>query len=269
MLLIGTGCVVHRGPYVQPIESDVPLTHVDMAEVNRFARWAKQVYESEGSLRAAYPLTQMIIKDLPRYEGRFFLVTDEENKTQTISIRGTSNKKNMLVDAESIKILDPILGIHLHKGFQKASNELWNTIVPFLRRDYEMQLTGHSLGGAMATILMMQMMETGYTVRRVITFGQPKVTNREGGEKFDNPAYLRIINNGDLVAQVPPSDLVFDLSGPFEHFGPEIILRGTLPPLYLTHHRPMNLFSEARWQDLTLQNAIDHRMENYLNQITP
>lgn len=63
-------------------------------------------------------------------------------------------------------------------------------------------LTGHSMGGALATMMASWLGIAGY-IPSIITFGQPRV-----GDKsfltFVRPPWLRVINDSDLVTTIPP-----------------------------------------------------------------
>jgi len=266
-LLASTGCVVKNMARGVALQDDSFLSQMNLSEIHGFAQWAHDVYETNEVLRSTYDPSQLIIRDLSHYKGRYFVLLDHARSLQTISIRGTSNKKNALVDAESIKILDPKLNIYLHKGFKKAAVELYQDVLPFLQKDYRTRITGHSLGGAMAVILTMYLIEDGYDIDQVITFGQPKVTNEAGGKKYRNVTLLRVINDQDIVPHVPPSDLIFDWSGPYTHLGPEMILKKGENYTVLTRHEPKEFFSENNWKNLDLDNVLDHKMENYLSRI--
>jgi hypothetical protein len=63
-------------------------------------------------------------------------------------------------------------------------------------------VTGHSLGGAMATLASVRLASEGYTVRAVYTFGSPRVGDRAFRRKYRLPNY-RFVNDDDLVPHLP------------------------------------------------------------------
>ena len=93
-----------------------------------------------------------------------------------------------------------------------------------LQPNYQTRITGHSLGGAVAVILMMFLKEEGYLIEKCITFGQPKVTNRQGVQQCQHLPLLRVINREDTVPLVPPCTALNLLRGGYAHFGPEVQL---------------------------------------------
>jgi hypothetical protein len=231
-----------------------------------FAKAAGDAYESTATIQGIYGASHVVVRDLPAVDGRYFIYFDHANKTQTISVRGTSSKINAWSDVNSIKVPDATLEIFLHRGFKQAADAMYADLVPFLQRDYKTRITGHSLGGAVAAIIMLDMIKDGYQMEQVLTFGQPKITNAEGGENA--PAfYIRVINDGDVVPQVPPSNIVYDLSGPYEHFGPEIVLHADKTFTYSPVHIPRDLFVDDLWKTIKPEDVADHQIKNYIDRI--
>jgi len=228
---------------------------------------ANLVYEPDAAIEAANLKGKLIIRGLPQNQCRYIVLIDHDLRVQTVAIRGTANKENAWVDADTIKLLDPTLRINIHRGFQRATDELYTDIIPFLQKDYKTRITGHSLGGAMACVLMMRLMHDGYRVAQVVTFGQPKVTNDEGGQQYAAAPYLRVIDDEDIVPRIPPSDVVFDWSGPYNHFGPEIVLSTGTTFTYSPVPQPQPLASNDSWKNLTAKSLQDHQMKNYLDRL--
>ena len=95
----------------------------------------------------------------------------------------------------------------VHQGFSKAfdgtrralhSKEIWSRLKTTKKQLY---LVGHSLGGAIATLV-------GYHFPNAIvyTFGAPAVGNEEFTKQIKNPTF-RVINRSDLVPMLPPKVL--------------------------------------------------------------
>jgi pimeloyl-ACP methyl ester carboxylesterase len=105
----------------------------------------------------------------------------------------------------------PGYGGHVHRGFAIAIAETWQEILNRvrLRRVHDAQrlwLTGHSLGGALATLAACRCADAGQTVAMVYTFGSPRVGDRvfAGSYALD---HQRFENRNDVVAYLcPPSD---------------------------------------------------------------
>jgi triacylglycerol lipase len=266
-ILLLSGCVAPlKAPPIQAGTANQPP--VDFVRLAELARAAGNAYEPNAVIEEAYGKANVVIRDLPGSSGRYLIYVNDADRTQTIAIRGSVNKQNAWVDVDSLKVFDPRLKIFLHTGFKRATDELYTDAAPFLRNDYKTRITGHSLGGAMACIFMMDLLHDGVPVDEVVTFGQPRVTNEHGGRDFVRARYLRVINGQDLVAQAPPSNVVFDLSGAYEHFGPEITLQADGKWTYSATQISRDFVTNDNWKQVDLENATDHQVKNYIDRIT-
>lgn len=137
---------------------------------------------------------------------RYFIAENSATKTQVIAVRGTANVENALVDMDYELIEDSHLGIKLHKGFAQSSRNIYKMVKTKLNKDYSIDITGHSLGGAIAAILAMYLDQDGYKIHSVVTFGQPKVTDRYGAKKFQHLNVLHVSNLNDIIPTLPPFD---------------------------------------------------------------
>ncbi|HSU67742.1 MAG TPA: lipase family protein, partial [Tepidisphaeraceae bacterium] len=86
----------------------------------------------------------------------------------------------------------------------QTMNDLWPLISAKLPHTSSARVwvTGHSLGGAMATLAALRLATEGLDVRGVYTFGSPRVGNDEFYAKYSVPHY-RLVNNNDVVPHVP------------------------------------------------------------------
>lgn len=251
------------------------MTHkkIDFVEVHKFGEMADYVYQPDEDIRNRYSSWVVAIRYLPRCDGKYFILKDEANKSIYIAIRGTANVKNALLDAEYVKRADSKTGVFLHKGFDEAADELYEDIQPlldpFVQDRYSVNIAGHSLGGAMAALLMMNMKADGHEITRVITFGQPKVTNKEGVKKFRDSPMLRVIDERDVVPLVPPLTLVSADNGTYRHFGPEVILLKDKYFVYLAERPSEDPRASDFWLDIVGGNVNldDHHMDSYMERI--
>ena len=193
-----------------------------------YAYMADVAYRDEQDIRQlmtakGYELTSY--GNLPGYSVSYFVATNEADKHQIIAVRGTSNIENALVDVAFKLIPDKSTDISLHQGFARSADYLFETVKPVPRKDYVIDTTGHSLGGATALVLAMYLDAYGYQVGKVITFGQPKVTNIMGSRKYAHLDVTRVVMPKDMVPLVPPVDpldlMNLDI---YWHQGKEIVL---------------------------------------------
>jgi len=180
-------------------------------EILHYALLSQLAYRSDEQIREKYPNAEIVVTDPAKI--KFFIIYDEKTLTQTVAIRGTANWENLLIDAKFWKAKDFFLQIKLHSGFYKAARELVWRVVFRLRDEYKTIITGHSMGGAVGLIMAMYLADMGFPVERVVTFGQPRVTDKEGIEVFGHVPLLRVTHKYDLVSLLPPWQKYF------RHFG--------------------------------------------------
>jgi triacylglycerol lipase len=200
----------------------------------------------------------------------YFIGTDPATTSMVIAVRGTSNLENAFVDLNYTLREDHHTGIQLHTGFLQSAANLYREIKPRIKDGYTVHVTGHSLGGAVALILAMHLYVDGFNVGDVVTFGQPKVTNRSGAAKFANLNVIRLVTEHDMVPLMPPVDISEIMNTKmdiFWHLGKAYLLfpdqyYATLEGLDSLKHS-MGFFNKKPSQE----NIDAHRMDNYLNLI--
>lgn len=93
-------------------------------------------------------------------------------------------------------------GVSVHSGFLGETKKLWKQITKDINNiegKLPLWVTGHSLGGAMATITAMK-----YPVEAVTTFGEPRV-GRKIHKVILSDNHTRYVNGDDIVTMVPPT----------------------------------------------------------------
>lgn len=245
-------------------------SNIKFSDILKYAELSSFAYKTDEDIRNKYGENIFILNKLPQYDGNYFAIKDEEKKLIIISIRGTASIENAVVDSEFIKVKDDKIGIYLHDGFKKSTDELYgdlkDKIIP-LKENYNFEITGHSLGGAMAAVLMMYMQNDEFLVDRVITFGQPKVTNSDGVEKFRNSPLLRVSHEEDPVPFLPAKLYLPGPNGHFQHFGEEIILLKNIYFSYLDEVQAEEPKVSSWWVNIFHQRIGDHSVTNYLSNI--
>lgn len=152
----------------------------------------------------------------------------------------------------------------VHKGFHKyvqsafsiaitpPTNSEKKLLSDILKEDPKAFLltTGHSLGGAAATLFAARLIDMGIDPKKiaVVTFGAPAVGNQAFADKFQNQInLLRVVNRKDFV----PSSLR-TLFGEYIHFGQELIFKTNLQRV-----TPIELHSTTLYFTLSLKNYFD------------
>jgi hypothetical protein len=110
----------------------------------------------------------------------------------------------------------------------------------------------------------MRLRAEGFPVSRIVTFGQPKVTNEAGVDRYRDLPLLRIVNHDDPVPLLPWETLGAARDGFFRHLGSE---------LWLTDRGTWEFFTEPQAERYVLtsfaarvgrENPLEHEMARYL-----
>lgn len=200
----------------------------EFTELQEYAIFANAAYQSEAKIRntiAPFGYTITEYGNIPGVEVVYFVATNNKKKTHIISVRGTSNVENAIIDFALQLVFDPHAQVYLHKGFALTATDTYKKIRLKLNKNYQVRTTGHSLGGAVATILAMYLYGESYQVERTVTFGQPKVTNVGGASFYNHLNITRVVTASDLIPLIPPMDPTdiknLDI---YWHLGQELIL---------------------------------------------
>ena len=206
--------------------------------------------------------------ELPGYGVSYYLATNDAQKRHIIAVRGTSNIENALVDVAFVLLPDARAGIKIHQGFSVSADYIFDKIKPELNKDYRINTTGHSLGGAAALVLAMYLDASGYEVGEVITFGQPKVTNIQGSRAYAHLNVTRVVTPKDMVPLVPPMDpmdmMNMDI---YWHQGTEIVLQQGNVYSELEGLDSMMRATDFMNEMVTDKNLKHHFMTTYINML--
>jgi hypothetical protein len=137
--------------------------------------------------------------------GQFQGLLGRLDNAAVLAFRGTYNVGNCLTDADTVLIAQPYYPGRVHHGFAEAIERIWPDVQRLLRplrRTVPLWITGHSLGGAMATLASIRLARDGYAIRGVCTFGSPRVGDQAFRDAYVLPNY-RFVNDNDLVPHLP------------------------------------------------------------------
>jgi len=281
---------------------------------------ARMGFEANHCLKVAQSVDAMFI------ESTAYLIQSQDGSVVILAYRGTqpANLVNWLTDADvrPDRIAFPFPGTEetfaVHAGFYRNVRATRYAVVAALQRAMQgrsvlddgagasslpdggamaspmraLYITGHSLGGAMAT-LMSVMLATepeyvdafGDVLRGAYTFGQPMVGSPAFAARCDEQEFLadnvfRYIYRRDPVPHLPPRD-----SDHFQHFGREFSYEGAFPWPETTDHSAeqmgfvVELLGAAlgfvagqlrAFRSLPLQFSFaDHGPQHYVSALTP
>lgn len=201
---------------------------IDFALIKDYADFSEASYRGKSRVDEVGRSKQYYLVhhgSIPELAVTYYLLGSDKEKSQVIVVRGTSNIENTLLDMDVKLVTDAHAGIRLHRGFSLAAEKIYREIKSQLKPGYTVSATGHSLGGAVALILALYLDLDRFDVKRVVTFGQPKVTNIAGAARFEHLKILRVVAPNDLVPLVPPLDpLDINDLDIYWHIGLEVIL---------------------------------------------
>jgi triacylglycerol lipase len=124
-----------------------------------------------------------------------------------LAFRGTevSSMEDIKADLDAKTVLCESGG-KIHKGFNEAFGQLHIDIQNYLNNnlneDKPLFITGHSLGGALATIATKKL-NFKYGIAACYTFGSPRVADEMWVKNIKTPIY-RLVNSADPVTMLPP-----------------------------------------------------------------
>ncbi len=184
-----------------------------------------------------------------------------------IAFRGTEadDWNDLKADINALHALAETVG-RVHRGFKQEADDLWPLLEKILESNSKnLWFTGHSLGGAMATICggrcLLSRIKSSPT--QIQTFGSPRV----GNKRYINHAkvdYIRWVNNNDIVTRSPPVWMGY------RHTGKEIYLdsEGKIQNLNIIQR------NQDRWKGFVtglwnkeIDHLSDHSITRYIEYI--
>ena len=194
-----------------------------------------------------------------------------------IAFRGTEllSIKDWFTDLMAVSVTAPSGVGKIHKGFAVGLGAVWSQLEQALSELYDGQVpiwvTGHSLGGALATLAASQLrLNANLPVQGLYTFGQPRVGDRKFLKflRLALPARIvRFVNNNDIVTQVPPPGILLKYwHGERElRFAPD----GKLILQVSWRERTRALLRRSKKDQLKLDvdSLLDHSMDCYIERV--
>jgi len=261
-----TACAGITTPELERIGNEVPHADINFNEMYAYAERSNTAYQDKVAIKSKYPST-IRINSPDGTEVRYFLEQNNKTHTQFITVRGTHNNQNLSEDLDISVRSDRKVDIPVHTGFDLAARAVFNDLKPQLKPGYKTYVTGHSLGGAIAAILAIYLIEDGVKVERVVTFGQPRFTTAEGVKRLGFLPLTRVVDENDIVPLVPPNTFISSEFGPFEHVGTEVILLEGPEFVFLPSHDANRISLGEFWRSLSFADLGDHEMQKYLGRI--
>jgi hypothetical protein len=151
----------------------------------------------------------------------------------------------------------------VHRGFADALDAAWPALQTLIEasvdRHQPVWVTGHSLGGAEATMTAVRLATLGVTPGPLYTFGAPRAGNGDFARAADmllGRAVYRVVNESDLVPRLPPSAAAADGASPIVPFAGGVAA-SWLRDLDYLHPGQMKWFAEPEGGGLTSFASLD------------
>jgi hypothetical protein len=193
---------------------------------------------------------------------QWFAGYSETLKGIVLSFRGSSNIPNWITNLSVGKATySKCSGCQVHSGFLAAWNNIKAAVhsaIQSLRsthRDVPIFITGHSLGGAMATLAAPDIKES-FGIHSLYTYGEPRVGNPEFSKWFRSVVYsFRVIHSADIVPHIPWA------STGFLHEGEELWYDAAMSSYKTCGYGESSSCSNSLG---ALYNTGDHSMSTYV-----
>ena len=177
------------------------------------------------------------VKNTFSFSYNWVLLKSDKFKKYIIAVPGTREKLQLVLEAaeidldsynddENIKISDYFLS--LYNDFKQDLFSANNLKEIRSHLDYQVIVTGHSLGGAVASIIAFAIKkEKKFTNNLVlITYGQPRTGNYYFADYVTKNVdkIFRIVRKGDIVVTIPPYTPILGETNSYYHIGGMIVL---------------------------------------------
>lgn len=240
------------------------MSKTPMSQFRHFGQYAQLAYEDYDGVNSQALLWGYNYCEFFDHKGtQAYFMTGESHSI--IALRGTepSELRDWLTDLD-VRLVPGVFG-SVHAGGSRALDNVWPDLFLLARSSrVPLILTGHSLGGMLATQLLARLIDANVMVDRLCTFAPPRSGNdvfaRAINKRFKQAWYF--VNNNDIVPRIPRTR-------GYSHVG---------NMMYFTRRRKL-LENPSWWQLLTdrvagrfhrpIADGIrDHSMTEYLHCMT-
>lgn len=181
-----------------------------------FANVSRLVYLGYSEIEEEAKQLQVGFKYFEKGNTQALILYDDDKVI--LAFRGTEsqNLADWITDLQCRKVRYFYGKGKIHAGFERSLVDVWEYIYQALQEikpqvmNRRIWLTGHSMGGALATLTPMWLQGSGlfqdYDMAGGYTFGSPRVGNEEFATEFTQLVgnkWYRIVNCSDFVARVP------------------------------------------------------------------
>jgi len=163
---------------------------------------------------------------LDRKDTQGFVIA--KNDMIIVAFRGTeiTDLQDVMTDARIQLMKFPGRRGKAHTGFWGGLNLVWKDLLAIIQEEQKTAqpifITGHSLGGALATLATARFrLEMDKPINGLYTFGAPRAGDRDFASAFNadfKPRAFRYVNNNDVITRVPAREMNYSHVGTFLYF---------------------------------------------------
>ncbi|KAJ9070835.1 hypothetical protein DSO57_1003300 [Entomophthora muscae] len=198
-----------------------------------------------------------------KMETSGYVALDHTSKKIIITYRGTNNSANRVTNLKINTVpfrAVPKKNVQVHTGFLESATSLLPQTKKMIKeiknnpktKNYKYMFTGHSLGGAMAVLVAIQLkndLGIKWSDITIVTYGQPRTGNIPFAQWFNRQpvAVARVVNANDPVPHLLGGQTRY-----FAHHQHEIFL----DPSYKRGQKTPRLCSDKILEDPSCSNRI-------------
>uniref|UniRef100_A0A7S0ZI62 Fungal lipase-type domain-containing protein n=1 Tax=Timspurckia oligopyrenoides TaxID=708627 RepID=A0A7S0ZI62_9RHOD len=210
-----------------------------------------------------------------KYDSSGFVGIHHTGKYIVAAFRGTVSLKNWISNVKTVTMEARKAGgvyaqlpsdVKVHLGFWQTFASIGTEMVQEVLRlhnenpGYLVYVTGHSLGGAMATHCALYLALSGVSsnLLRVYTFGQPRVGTDAFRREFNARInqFYRIVNNHDIVPHLP------SMATGFRHVGEEMWFSTELTAVQTKQLIRKNAYAQSKLIDKFTEYGLMNQCAN-------
>ena len=196
----------------------------------------------------------------------------------------TTQLRNFTIRKNGVETLSSYKG-RVHTGFFLAWASIEQAVLMQIarwRKEFNakgeklppLYITGHSLGGALATMATAALLDNDINVAGVYTFGQPRVGDRTFVNQLHtriNGKVFRFVNNNDIVPHVPPPFSIWNPTRLYGHVG--MVKYFSAGGRIMANYQLMSRLIDSTWglvkgiSGSGFDMIADHNMEYYISHL--
>ncbi len=256
-------------------------TSLNDANAYWMAKIAKEVYQCVSNDDPT-PNREVILANLQEQDAKFVEVYPCNNNSAQaaliehqdylcLAFRGTDEIRDWLDNLNAFATKQ-LFG-EFHRGFWRSLEDVWQPMDKKLRELQQAQarpvfFTGHSLGGAMATMAAAKFIHEDKPFTSVYTFGQPRALTRETAQIFNiecKSRYFRFHNNNDVVTRVPARIMGYSHVGSYLYISEQEDIHQESGFWFRFVDQVVGVLDDIK--EAGFDGIKDHDMDNYLRAI--